>query len=195
MNLPNDVLVRVFQSLDFVSIICLSATCKELQQLTQEPLKKRKLNTSIHYYVKDENKSYYYDNVLNIVDDVYTGFNKTEEVDVIKQYTSCSNYCHYVLQLCKYSETYIFRIRCKSKSFVLQYHRDADQFTILKTDKDIKLPLLFLYIGIRVLFKVAEKTLHIDLGSHCPAWFQSLVTNDAFSGHLYIDMVNGSFTV
>jgi hypothetical protein len=194
MNLPNDVLVRVVQCLDFVSIIRLQATCKELHSLTTEPLKKRKINQPIHYYVKDENKSYYYDNALSIIDDIYAGF-VTDELDVIKQYTSCSNYVYYILQLCRFSETFIFRMRCRGKSFVLQYHRDVDQFRLLKIDKDIKLPLLFLYIGLRVLYRVAQRTPRIDLGGNCPAWFQSLMINDAFSGHLYVDLVNGFFTV
>ena len=196
-NLPNDVLDLVIEKLDLVSFIRLNASSKKFREsfdlrwkLTRHP---------IQYLNKLDNTSASY-NCLNVmIDDIVNEFARSDGGTLYKEYTTSRHQQQYILQIhrnLKKNKTfnYSFIIRKGSKNYPqFQFLFDPAQESyigIRNVMNEFKVPLLFVFIGCRVLFKMHG---YCDVKSfkNLPVWFTKALFSKQYNGYLYKDITNG----
>ena len=177
--LPNDILEQIIDKLDIVSLVRLNATCKGYQDIG---LKWKLAKMPIHYINKCENTSVAYidlnDMILAILQELY----KSSDCTLNKEYTLGD----FTLLVNNYSFT-IKRVNSVKR---FQFIYDSDNKVYIAIRGIHELPMLFLFIGCKVLFSIHGYTNYNGF-AHLPGWFTRVLLNKNYSGLLLHDIVNG----
>lgn len=195
-RLPNDVLEKIIDQLDLLSLIMLNASCKSLHENIGYQWKKSKY--PIQYLNKIDQTSHHYTNLNSMIDDIVTEILpcSTGVHRLYKEYTTQKYQQFYTLQihriLKKQTYNYSFIIKKGSKSSI-QFIYDPVQETyigIRNISNDFTVPVLFMFIGCKVLFKLHG---YCDVKSfkHLPEWFLKVLLKKSFNGIMWKDITNG----
>lgn len=197
-NLPNDVLEKITDQLDLVSFIRLQGSCKAYNNIFDLDCKVSK--TPIQYLNKSENTSATYTCLNRMIDDIVDEFARSEGGGTTyKEYTTSRHHEQYVLQIHRNLKknkilNYSFVIRKGQKNypqFQFIYDPMQDSYIgIRNIMTEFGVPLLFVFIGCRVLFKMHG---YCDVKSfkNLPSWFIRVIFSRNYNGILYRDIVNG----
>lgn len=196
-NLPNDILDKIIDQLDVLSFIRLNSCNKKFRsnfhlgwKLSKQP---------IQYFNKPENTSASYACLNRMVQDIVSEFLRSEGGTLYKEYTTSRHQQQYVLQIHRNvkknkSYNYSFVIRKGNKNVPqFQFIFDPTQESyigIRNIMNEFKVPLLFIFIGCRVLFKIHG---YCDVKSFrsLPEWFTKALFSKKYNGYLYRDITNG----
>ena len=207
--LPNDVLNKIVDQLDIVSLVRLNATCKTLHR--DVPLSKRTSEHPIQYVNKMDNTCKKYTNLNDMIDDIHNEILLKDDVNcttLFKEYTTTREHSNYTLQLHRncvskirqrqtYVYSFVIRKRYMNKYIQFQFIYDPIQETYIGMRHmgcDFQVPLLFLFIGCKILFKIHGYT-DIKSFAHLPQWFTKILLHKKYSGLLLKDIVNGFATI
>lgn len=197
-NLPNDILDNIIDQLDLVSFIRLNSCCRKFR--TQFGLDWKLTKHPIQYLNKLENTSATYACLNAMIDDIVMEFSRSESSGTLyKEYTTSRHQQQYVLQIhrnLKKNKTvnYSFIIRKGNKNYPqFQFIYDPVQESyigIRNIMNEFRVPLLFVFIGCRVLFKMHG---YCDVKSfrNLPEWFTKALFSKKYNGFLYRDITNG----
>lgn len=199
-NLPNDIIHKIIDQLDLVSFIRLNACSKGFRSNFDLGWKMNR--HPIQYLNKLENTSASYRCLNAMIDDIVLEFSRSDGGTLYKEYTTSKHQQQYVLQIhrnIKKNKTlnYSFIIRKGNKNFPqFQFIYDPAQESyigIRNIMNEFRVPLLFIFIGCRVLFKIHG---YCDVKSfkNLPEWFTKALFSKQYNGYLYKDITNG-FTV
>jgi hypothetical protein len=195
--LPNDILEKIIDQLDIISVIMLNSTCKAVNN--HIGMKWKMSKHPIQYLNKIDNISYNYVCLNKMIDDI------VHEVmisgsHIFKEYTTVRHQQLYTLQLHK-------NIKNKSMYFVIkkggklapyfQFIYDPIQESYIGIRNiygDLSVPMLFVFVGCKVLFKIHGYG-DVKSFSHLPVWFLKALFSKKYNGMLYKDIVNGFVTI
>lgn len=206
--MPNDILTIIMDQLDIVSLIRLNATCKKARQ--NIPLNHQISEYPIQYVNKLAHMSMKYNNFNDMIEDIYADIYVPPEhnsmlTSFYKEYTTTRQHQNYTLIIhrnIKYSKNksvynYSFSIKKRGNKMYFQFIFDPVQETYLAIrhiGTDIHLPLLFMYIGCKVLFKIhgyCDTKSLLDL----PKWFSKILLHKKYNGMILKEIVNGFIVI
>jgi hypothetical protein len=204
--LPDDILKIIIDEIDIISLIMLNATCKGMRQ--NVPLTSKISDYPIQYVNKVAQISVKYDNFNDMVDDIYRDIYIPSDIVMTtfcKEYNTTRQHHNYTLIIhrnIKYAKSkctynYSFSIKKRSTRMQFQFIFDPMQenYIVVKNmGTDVHLPLLFLYIGCKVLFKIHGYCDTKSL-SELPSWFSKLLLNKSYNGMILKDIVNGFIVI
>lgn len=197
-NLPNDILDKIVDQIDLVSFIRLNACCRKFRDGFGLGWKLSKL--PIQYLNKLEHTSATYGCLNSMIDDIVGEFARCDPgATLYKEYTTSRHQQQYTLQIHRNikknkSANYSFIIRKGNKNYPqFQFIYDPTQESyigIRNIMNEFRVPLLFVFIGCRVLFKIHG---YCDVKSfkNLPEWFTRALFSKKYNGYLYRDITNG----
>lgn len=200
--LPNDILSKIVDQLDVVSLVRLNSTCKGMRdgiglsmKISEHP---------VQYLNKIDNRSYKYGNLNDMVDDILSEIQSPADAcssTLFKEYTTAQQQQSFTLQISRKSRLlknkpltqYSFSIKKKGarcSSFQLMYDACGDNYVCMRQiGAEVHLPLLFLYIGCKLIFKI-HGCKEIACFREFPDWFKRILLCETYSGMLLKDIVN-----
>lgn len=203
--LPNDLLEKIIADLDIVSLIRLISTSKRMMEIG---LDWKLCNQPIQYLNKASYTSNTYRNLNSMVDDMVVEITGTRGDGLStqsKEYTTASpgrQHQNYTLQLNRsvrhlkgkpvYSYGFVIRRRGqKAPGFQLFFDQASENYLAMHTSgADVHLPLLFLFLGYKVVFKIHGYCNTKSL-RQMPPWFSRVVLSKNYNGLVIRDIVNG----
>lgn len=209
--LPNDILYKIVDQLDIVSFIRLNSTCKGMQE--NVGLSRRITDNPIQYLNKIDGTCKKYKNLNTMIDDIFDEITDNDNIceenmtSLFKEYTTIQDQNNYTLQIhrnVKYSKNkcyynYQFTIRKLNKQKYMQFQFMFDPIhetyiAMRHVSIDFNVPLLFLFIGCKVLFKIYGYN-DVKSFKHLPEWFSHILLHKKFSGIMLKDIVGGSVII
>jgi hypothetical protein len=208
--LPNDLLEKIIADLDIVSLIRLNSTSKKMHDIG---LGWKLCTHPIQYLNKASYTTNNYNDLNEMVDDMAIEIcpdgtkNRTIElVSQSKEYTTTRQHQNYTLQLnrnvrhmkAKTVYNYSFLIKKRGQkipSFQLIYDPIGETYIgIQPSGIDIHLPLLFVFLGCKVLFKIHGYCSFKNLNKF-PKWFTRVLVSKNYNGLMVRDIVSGFVVV
>jgi hypothetical protein len=188
LQIPNDIFHIIIKDLDIISLIRLSSTCKEIKNTI--PILRSIIHNPIQYLNKNTNISSKYTNLNNMIDDIYSDLNKKSSVSKI--YNTQRNNKAFTLKINKNISVYSFIIKNKFNEVKVIFNHTLNKYNIIYKGSHIEVPLLFMFIGFKVLFKYHGYH-PINNINKFPTWFVIIILYQKYNGNLLYELCNNYY--
>lgn len=208
--LPNDLLEKIIADLDIVSLIRLTSTSKKMREIG---LGWKLCTHPIQYLNKASYTTNTYSDLNSMVDDMVAEIcaqkpdsEAPQRTSQSKEYTTARQHQNYTLQLNRnvrhlkgrpaYNYSFLIKKRGqKVPSFQLLYDPIGESYIgMQQSGMDVHLPLLFLFLGCKVLFKIHGYCSFKSINQF-PKWFSRVLLSKNYNGLMIRDIVNGFVVV
>lgn len=203
--LPNDLLEKIIADVDIVSLIRLTSTSKRMREIG---LGWKVCKHPIQYLNRASHTSSTYSDLNSMVDEMVAEITSARGDGLStqsKEYTTASparQHQNYTLQLNRsvrhhkgrpfYNYGFAIKRRGqKAPGFQLFFDKTSENYLgIHSSGADLHLPLLFLFLGYKVVFKI-HGYCNVKSLQQLPPWFSRVVLSKNYNGLVIGEIVNG----
>lgn len=183
--LPNDILTIIIDQLDILSLVMLNMTSKSIYKNIgfSSKLSKKPIQYNNHHYA----------NLKNIIEDIVAEIRHDHTQILYKEYTTVHFHKQYALHIYR-------KIRNKSYNYgfsIQRNHRSSVSFLFDLSSKKYQchtnnrnIPLLFLFIGCKVLFELHGYH-HVSNLTYLPPGISKILLKKNFNGMMFNDIIHG----
>lgn len=204
-TIPSELILTISEHLDPLDIIRLRATCKELQTLLT--LRQYLCNSEHMTFFKSHTHVYFLYDTNDIVQYIIKDLEVHDNVFAYsKQYRMLTEFPEYILTFVINTNVILFHItheQCLTEQFEFRMLEcnivHGHQPKMILHTKQMKIPLLLLFLGIQVLMKLRsisfdsyEKNCEYSM---LPSWYEKALFSNNYSGILFSDLITSSVFV
>lgn len=211
LDLPLEIIETISNQLNIIDFIKLKTCCKKLNEMC-------KIDLLALPYTDEINDINIYNDFNGFISDLtHELYDDIDENNIVlpiqKQLSMANIHKNYVLTINRnilftqedseeFIQKYVYSFVIKKKNILLPYYENLYMthdiaIKTIQNRKDMEVPMLLLYIGVKVLYELdgCNNLTTVNFNRSIPDWFYKILTSVSYPGYMLKDIVNNTIII